>query len=125
MGFVILWLWKVQLMSSNNDKHTRLASISEALETLETRKKDGDLGYEQTLAYEHAKKFAKLDTEKGKKMAKELEGLGLSAKAAVSIADTMPIDMLQLKQILANEKKTVEPETAEKAMAIIEKHRGK
>ncbi len=112
-------------MSSNNEKSSRLSSIPEALEILKARKKDGELGYEQTLAHDHAEKFAKLDVAQSRKLAKEIEDLGLSAKAAVSIADTMPVDIIQMKQILANEKKSVEPETAEKAMAIVEKHRSK
>ena len=112
-------------MSGNNEKTSRLAPLTEALDILETRKKDGELGYEQLLSYEHAKKFAKLDEQTSKKLAKEIEALEISPRAAVSIADTMPAEVIQLKQILANEKKTVEPETVDKAMAIIEKYRGK
>ena len=52
-------------------------SVVEAFEILEERKKEGELGYEQQLAYEHAKKFAKLSKEKAEKLEKELIELGL------------------------------------------------
>ncbi|MCL5008432.1 MAG: RNA polymerase Rpb4 family protein [Candidatus Marsarchaeota archaeon] len=112
-------------MQSDNEKHYKITSIPEALEILEARKKEGELGYEQQLSYDHAKKFAQLSPEKAGKMRAELEGIGLSAKASVSIIDTMPSDIMQLKQILANEKNTIDDATAAKVFAVVEKNRGK
>ena len=109
----------------SSDEKRKPASIPEALEILETRKKDGDLGYEQQLSYDHAKRFALISSDKAEKMRKELEELNLSPKTCVSIVDTMPTDIIQLKQILANEKNPVEEGVAEKAFALVEKSRGK
>ncbi len=110
---------------ANSERVSKQVTIAHVLDILETRKKDGELGYEQQLSYDYAKKFAKLEPKVGAKLVQELESLGISQKGAISIVDTMPAEMIQLKQILANEKKTVEQEVADKAMAIVEKHRGK
>jgi DNA-directed RNA polymerase subunit F len=100
-------------------------SITEALEILEERKKSGELGYEQQLAYDHAKKFAKLTPEKAKKLGEELAELGLSRKGVVKIVDVLPINELQLKNVLVIEKKTIEEQTIKKILDILEKYRGK
>jgi DNA-directed RNA polymerase subunit F len=81
-------------------------SVVEALEILEERKKEGELGYEQQLAYEHAKKFAKLSKEKAEKLEKELIELGLGKRLAKKIIDIMPMNDLQLKQVLIFEKRS-------------------
>ncbi|MCL5428081.1 MAG: DNA-directed RNA polymerase subunit F [Candidatus Marsarchaeota archaeon] len=109
----------------HDEKSGKAISIPEALEILETRKKDGELGYEQQLSYEHAKKFAQLSADKANKLREELEGLGISAKSSVSLVNAMPTDVVQVKQVLAAEKTTPPDGTAEKALVIIEKNRGK
>ena len=106
----------------------RLVSSAEVYEILEDRKKDSDLGYEQKLTYEYldnVKKVIKLSAEHAKKMKKELEEIGLSEKVAIKIADIVPLNMDQLKQILVLEKKAVEEDVAKKALEIVEKFRGK
>ncbi len=103
----------------------RLASLPEALEILEKRKRGGELGYEQQLAYDYAKKFAKLDSGKASKLRKELEALELSEKTTASVLDIMPIDIMQLKQILATDKKILGEGVPEKIMGIIEGYRDK
>ncbi len=100
-------------------------TLSVALEVLEGRKEEGELGYEQKLAYDHAKKFSKIDSAAAAKMVKELEELGISEKVSIMIVDVMPIDLTQLKHILLNEKNAVEEETAVKILALVEKHRSK
>ena len=112
-------------MRIDSDKSAKATSIPEALEILETRKKDGELGYEQQLSYEHVKKFAQLSPEKAITLRKELEALGISQKACVSLVDTMPTDIVQVRQVLINEKTTPPEGTAEKAFETIEKNRGK
>lgn len=112
-------------MIGKHEKARRLATIPEVSEILEERKKDGDLGYEQQLAYEYAKKFAKVDKEKAEKLKEGIEGLGVSERTAIMIVNTMPVDVMQLKQILSNEKKVVEGDLAEKIFGVVESHRGK
>ena len=112
-------------MIGKEQKSKRLASLPEALEMLENRKNAGELGYEQQLAYDYAKKFSKLDSKKANEMKKELEALELGDKTIASILDVMPIDIMQLKQILANEKKGTGEGVAEKALGIVESYRSK
>ncbi len=112
-------------MIGKGTSEKRLISIPEALNILEERKKDGELGYEQELAYEYAKKLSKMDVKDSIKMKMELEDLGFTEKAAIKMIDIMPLDVMQLKQTLIIEKKTFADDILEKAMEIIEKHRGK
>lgn len=112
-------------MNAKDEKLNRVISTSEALEILEKRKKDGDLGYEQQVSYEHIKKFAKIEKSKAEKLKKELEELGLSEKCAIQLIDILPIDMLQLKQVLATEKMPPEQDIADKVLKLIDINRGK
>jgi DNA-directed RNA polymerase subunit F len=102
----------------------KLTSISEVQEILEDRQKDGDLGYEQTLAFDYAKKFNKLTKGESKKMQKELEELGLSEKLALKVVEIMPMDASQMKLILAMDKSRLptEEETVTKLMAVVKSY---
>jgi DNA-directed RNA polymerase subunit F len=100
-------------------------TLAEAYEILAKRQKDGELGYEQKLAFEHASKFKKLSAEKAKAMLQELEGMGLSKPTAVKVADILPISKDQLKQVLIIEKRPMEESQVEEIMKIVEKYRGK
>ncbi len=112
-------------MASNEEKIGRIVSLAEARDILEKREKEGDFGYEQTLALDYAKRFSTIDTKQSESLKKKLEELGISEKVAVSIANIMPLDIMQMKQILANEKKDVEPDIAEKAFSLVEAGRSK
>lgn len=112
-------------MAGKNEKTVKIVPLSEALEILEKREKEGEFGYEQTLALDYSKKFSKLTNNAAEKMKKQLEELGISEKIAVSIVNVMPMDVTQVKHILANEKKALEPEVADKAFAIVESNRSK
>lgn len=112
-------------MMGRSGEMNRVATIPEVLDILEERKKGGELGYEQQLAYEHVKKFSKLTKAKAEKLRKELEGLGLSEKLCVMIVDIMPTEMMQLKQIAANEKRGVDEAVLKKVMEVVESYRGK
>ncbi|MGC8676062.1 MAG: RNA polymerase Rpb4 family protein [Candidatus Micrarchaeia archaeon] len=100
-------------------------TVAEAREILEKRSKEGELGYEQKLAYEHSAKFAKLSASKAREMKSELVGMGLSDIVATKIVDIMPINVEQLKQILILERKPVEEGQVNAAMQIVDKYRGK
>lgn len=112
-------------MAGKNEKTAKIATLPEALEILEKREKEGEFGYEQTLALDYLKKFSKANPGSVGKMEKQLIELGMSEKIAVSIINVMPMDVTQTKQILANEKKALEPEVADKAFAIVESNRSK
>lgn len=103
----------------------RVVSLPETLDILEERKKGGELGYEQELAYEHAKKFSAISIEKAKKLKGELTDLGLSEKTAVKVVDVMPINEAQLRNVLIIEKKTVEEEMVKKILELVNQYRNK
>ncbi len=112
-------------MIGKEHKSSREVSLPSVLEMLEERKKEGELGYEQQLAYEHAKKFAAISAKNAEKMEEELLALDISRKLAVKIMDIMPLNMEQLKQVVIIEKKPIPEETLKSIMEIVEKHRGK
>jgi DNA-directed RNA polymerase subunit F len=112
-------------MIGKNQPDKRSVSSAEAMEILEKRKEDGELGYEQKLAYEHIKKFSTHSAEEIRKMVKELEQYGIGENTAIKIADVMPIDIVQLKHILEKEKKTFEEDEVNKMWEIVQGRRGK
>ena len=104
-------------------EESRPVTLLEALDILEERKKGEDFGYEQQVTYEYGevlKKSVKMSKDKAVKMKKELEGLGLGEKTAVKIVDIMPINEMQLKQVLLIEKKTLEEDIAKTMSALLE-----
>ena len=112
-------------MIGKNQSDKKPVTAAAAMEILEERKKDSDLGYEQKLAYEQIKKFSALSAEEAAKMVKELMAYEVSESTAIKIIDIMPIEALQLKHILAREKKTFEEDEVGKMMEIVKSHRGK
>jgi DNA-directed RNA polymerase subunit F len=112
-------------MIGKSQEAKKPVSSAEAMEILEGRKEEGELGYEQKLAYEHIKKFASLKPEEVKKMVKELEQYGVGESTAIKIADIMPIDIIQLKHILTREKKTFEEDEVTKMWEVVQGHKGK
>lgn len=110
-------------MIGKNQSGPEPVSAVEALEILEARKKEGELGYEQELAYEHAKKFAKIGKEKAEKLEKELVELGIGARLAKKIIDIMPINDLQLKQIIIFEKRSFDDQTIARILEVINNYR--
>jgi DNA-directed RNA polymerase subunit F len=112
-------------MIGKHQSERRPVTTAEALEVLEGRKEEGELGYEQKLAYDHIKKFTSIGKEDAKKMIKELMQYGVDESTAIKIVDVMPIEAVQLKHILAREKKTFEEDEVGKMMEVVKDHRGK
>jgi DNA-directed RNA polymerase subunit F len=94
-------------------KSSSVVSVSHAKEILSERQEDGELGYEQAQALEHAEKFC---TEKPEKCKKIVEALAkhekISEDLAVKIADIRPTDPATLKAILAKDRIEVSDEEA-------------
>lgn len=111
-------------MAGKKRYDSRLASIPEVLDILEDRKKDGELGYEQTLAYEYATKFSKLKATEAKKMRKELEELGVDERLALKFIEIMPDDASLARLILAMDKsrQPAEDETVSKILAVVKSY---
>ncbi|MDE1827837.1 MAG: hypothetical protein KGH54_03235 [Candidatus Micrarchaeota archaeon] len=98
-------------------------TVAESLDILEERKKAGELGYEQQIAYDHAKKFASMDLDKAKKFAADLEDVGISKKAIIKVIDVMPANEVQLKNVLLIEKKTFEADVIKKVLEVVAKYK--
>lgn len=94
-------------------KSSKAVSVSEAKEILSERQKEGELGYEQSQALEHAEKFCK---EKPGKLEKAVEKLkkhdGITDELAVKIADISPTDPSTIKAILAKDRIEISDEEA-------------
>ncbi|MCL5239074.1 MAG: RNA polymerase Rpb4 family protein [Candidatus Marsarchaeota archaeon] len=112
-------------MIGKSQSNKRPVTSAEAMEVLEERKEDGELGYEQKLAYEHIKKYSGISAAEAKKMSKELMEYGVGEGTAIKIVDIMPVDAIQLKHILAKEKKTFEEDEVGKMMEVVKKYKGK
>ncbi|MDE1851799.1 MAG: DNA-directed RNA polymerase subunit F [Candidatus Micrarchaeota archaeon] len=104
---------------------SKMVSIADVLDILEDRQKDGELGYEQQIELEHAKKFSKLGKKEAEKMKEELMENGMGEKTATKTVEIMPIDITQLKLILVMDRLTLDDEACKKLMGIVESHRGK
>lgn len=108
-------------MAGKKTSGTSLATISDVLDILHERKKDGELGYEQTLTLEYATKFSKLKVSDAKKMKKELEEMGLSEKLALKVIEIMPTEPNLLRLILAMDKnrQPTDDETVNKLLEVV------
>ncbi len=112
-------------MIGKSDESSKAVPVATALYLLENRKKLGELGYEQQVAEEHAKKVAYLSKDKAEKMVAEITALGVPEKVAVKVVDIMPINEVQLRQDLVIAKKPIEDETIKSIMSILGANRGK
>jgi DNA-directed RNA polymerase subunit F len=110
-------------MIGKESSDSKPVSIAKVLEVLEHRKKGGELGYEQQLVYDYAKKFSKLSEAESKKMYKELEELGLRDKTAYKIIEILPVDIAQLKLILVMERRALEEQEIANIMKVVDSYR--
>lgn len=109
-------------MIGKNVDSEELTSLSEVKEVLEQRKKDGELTYEQQLAYEHAKKFASGERSKEEKFKKALVEAGASPKSAIKIMDIMPKNAMTIRQILMHENRAFTDEEVNKMLATVKEN---
>lgn len=106
-------------MIGKDSKNNGHASLNEVLEILESRKKERELTYEQTIALEHATKFASAKNSEAKTR-KALEETGLlSGHTVLTILNIMPKGEVLLKQILSGEKRTFAEDEVKKILAIV------
>jgi len=86
-------------------KSSKAVSVVEAKEILSKRSKQGELGYEQSQALEHAEKFSKFKPDKIKKLVETLKNdKRISEELAVKIIDICPDNPASLKAILAKDR---------------------
>jgi DNA-directed RNA polymerase subunit F len=81
------------------------ATLSEVREILSERGEEGELGYEQSQALEHAEKYWKCDSKKVQKLLGNLTKKDkMTEEIALKIIDVLPKDPTTLKAILAKDK---------------------
>jgi DNA-directed RNA polymerase subunit F len=103
----------------------RLVSLAEVKTMLEeaqrTRK---DLTYEQKIALEHAKRFARVDGKTAVAIAQEVRAKmpDLEEKYAVRIADLLPQHPDDVRAILQKSRHELSDADIESVIAIVDKH---
>jgi DNA-directed RNA polymerase subunit F len=96
-----------------------MAKVRDILEKIKEK------NYEQKLAHEHVKKFAKLEAKKADALVKELSELEmrkLKDEQIIKIVDLMPTDVDDLKVILSKAQVPFKEEELVKIIEIVKKH---
>ncbi|MEW6329498.1 MAG: RNA polymerase Rpb4 family protein [Candidatus Micrarchaeota archaeon] len=102
---------------------SRAAALGEVGDILEARRADGELGFEQQVTLDHAKKFTRLGKEKREELLKELLGFEkVKEEAAVKIVDLMPANADQLRLIFSKERYSLDEGEAEEVLDVVKKY---
>lgn len=97
--------------------------MAEVKNLLEKEEKKRELTYEQKLALEHAKHFAKIGVTKAKKMADELMKIErITEPFAYKIVDILPMHTDEVRAIFLKERFTLEDDEIKKILKIVEKY---
>ena len=97
--------------------------MAEVKKLLEKEEKKRELTYEQKLALENAKHFAKVGITKAKKMADELMKIEkITEPFAYKIVDILPMHPDEVRAIFAKERFTLEDDEIKKIIKIVEKY---
>lgn len=97
-------------------------TLSEVKEILSASQRDGELLYEQSIALDHATKFAKLPADDARALVKELEDLGISPEVAVRLTDILSKSRVEIRMLFSKERFSSNPEEIQKIIAVIEKY---
>ncbi|MDP2718197.1 MAG: hypothetical protein Q8P02_05615 [Candidatus Micrarchaeota archaeon] len=100
---------------------TTPVSAPEALELLQKRQKDGELGYEQQNTLTHLEKTAKLDAKTAKALKKALEktGVAISQEQACALVSLVPKNADEVRAVLAQEKTDATDEQVKALMSAL------
>lgn len=106
------------------EEKVRHVSLAEIKNLLEKEEKKRELSYEQNLALEHSKHFAKTGITKSKKMATELLKLErITEPFAFKIVDILPMHPEEVRAIFAKERFTLEEDEIKNILKIVEENR--
>lgn len=94
----------------------------EALELLEERKKEGELGYEQQNALTHLEAFTSLKPKEARALYKELTEAGLSERQAVTVCALLPKKEDVLKTVLTADKSEANDDKIKEVLKIVKKY---
>lgn len=106
------------------EEKIKYVSLAEVKTLLEKEAKKRELSYEQKLALEHAKHFAKIGVTKARKMAEELMTIErITEPFAYKIVDILPMHPEEVRAIFAKERFTLDEDEVNKILKIVEKYR--
>ncbi len=97
-------------------------TLAEVKAILSSRKDAGDLLYEQSIALDHAQKFAKLEVEAAEKLISELMEAGLRKELAYKLADLLPQSVHEIRVLFPKERVSSDNELLTKVMSILGKY---
>ncbi len=105
----------------SDEKH--YVTLSEARKMLEEVHEERELSYEQSLALQHAQKFAKLDPEKAKKMVEDLMEIdAVNEYYATKIAEILPTHPDDVRAIFATDKIVLQLSQMEGILEVVRKY---
>jgi len=105
----------------SNPNYVDDLSLSEVKKILTEKAKDKELNYEQKMALEHAKQFAKLTPVKAEKLKKELMEIDLPSEVATKIVDILP-NSVEL-DLIAEKNKAITDDNKEDILTLVNKYK--
>jgi DNA-directed RNA polymerase subunit F len=105
----------------SNPNYVDDLSLAEVKKILTEKGKDKELNYEQKMALEHAKLFAKLTPLKAEKLKKELLEMELPNEVATKIVDILP-NSIEL-DLIAEKNKAITEDNKEKILSLVSKYK--
>jgi DNA-directed RNA polymerase subunit F len=103
----------------------RLVSLAEVKVMLEQAQKDrAELTYEQKIALEHAKRFARVDSKTAKALTAAIVAAlpGLEEKFALRVADLLPQHPDDVKAIFQKSRHDLSDDDVAKVLAVVDEH---
>ncbi|MDD3244695.1 MAG: hypothetical protein PHU47_00935 [Candidatus ainarchaeum sp.] len=106
----------------NNATYVEDVSLTEIKKVLSEKSKEKELNYEQKMAYEHAKQFAKLTIAKAEKLKKELlEIEDITDEVATKIVDILP-NQIEL-DLISEKNKCINDDNKQKILDLVSKYK--
>ena len=108
-------------MATTPERMVPLADVKELLEKAETER--GVLSYEQKLALEHARRFARMSGANAHKLIEELTSGGkIDLANAVRVADTVPTHADDVRAIFAKSRTNLDDAEIQKILESVQKY---
>lgn len=103
------------------EKMTTLADVKELLEKAEGER--GELTYEQKLALEHARRFARMPAANAKKLIEEvMQNPKIDYTNAVRLADMCPNHADDVRALFSKTRATLDESEIQKVLEIVQKY---
>lgn len=96
--------------------------MSEVKAILSSRREDGELLYEQSIALDHANKFARLELGKAENLVEKLVEVGVRKDMACKLADLLPQNKEELQMLFPKERFVSDESLMEKIVSTIQEY---